>query len=326
MKVIITGGTGLIGSALTQRLAQDGDEIVILSRGSRRPEGLPDVARIVTWDGKTGDGWSDELENADAVVNLAGSNLSGSRWTRSQKQLIRESRVNAGNAVVDGLRKSGHVTGLVIQASGINYYGHRDDGFVDETEPPGDDFLARVCVEWEATTSAAEDMGARRIIIRSGPVLNTSEGALPPLVMPFHLFIGGRTGSGNQGISWIHLHDEVEAIRFLLRSTDISGPVNLCSPEPVSNSEFAAAIGRVMNRPAIFPVPAFVLRGALGEVADTILLGQYAIPKRLQDSGFSFSFPTIDQALEDLIGNESRVPGSRLFRRGAAVAGRLLFP
>jgi uncharacterized protein len=326
MKVIITGGTGLIGRALTDRLAGDGHEILILSRSGTRPDGLPPEARVVKWDSRTGEGWSSELADTDILLNLAGSNLSGGRWTESRKRLIRDSRVNAGNAVIDGVKRSGHVPKLLIQASGISYYGHQEHGFVDESSPPGDDFLASVCVEWEETTKPIEDLGARRIIIRTGPVLNTDDGALPPISMPFHLFLGGRTGSGRQGLSWIHLEDEVEAIRFLMEHEGIEGPVNLCAPNPVSNQQFAAAVGRVMNRPSIFPVPAFVLRTLLGEVSDTVLLGQFAVPKRLTDAGYKFQFPDIDTALQDLIGHESRLPGSRLFRRGVAAIVRMLLP
>lgn len=326
MKVIITGGTGLIGTELTKRLARDGNEIVILSRSASRPNGLPPQARVVQWDSKTGDGWRHELEDTDGLINLAGSNLSGGRWTESRKRLILESRVNAGNAVVDGIESSGHAPKLLIQASGVAFYGHREDGFQDESAPPGDDFLASVCIEWEKSTAPVEERGVRRAIIRSGPVLNIDDGALPPMAMPFHFFLGGRTGSGSQGLPWIHLEDEVESIRFLMANSDIKGPVNLCAPDPVSNQQFAEAIGRAMNRPAMFPVPGFLLRTSLGEVADTVLLGQYAIPKRLTDAGYEFRFPNIDGALADLIGDESRLPGSRLFRRGASAAFRMLLP
>ena len=326
MKVIITGGTGLVGTPLSRQLVEDGDDVVILSRSPDKPSGLPDEVRIVQWDARSGEGWSDELRDADVLINLAGSNLSGGRWTESRKQLIRESRVNAGNAVLDGMRQSGHVPPTLVQASGINYYGHRTDTFVDESEPPGDDFLARVCVEWENTTAEAEQMGARRVIIRSGPVLNTYEGALPPIAMPFHMFAGGRTGSGDQGLSWIHLADEVAGIRFLIRNTEIAGPVNLCAPRPVSNKEFADAIGRVMRRPSFLPVPAPVMRFALGEVADTILLGQFGVPERLRQAGFRFQYPNVEEALQDLLAGESRWPGSPLFRRGASIALRLLLP
>ncbi|MEX2425262.1 MAG: TIGR01777 family oxidoreductase [Thermomicrobiaceae bacterium] len=326
MKIIITGGTGLIGRALTDRLARDGDEIIILSRGSDRPAGLSDSARVVKWDARTDEGWSGELAEADAVVNLAGSNLSGGRWTESRKQLMRQSRIDAGKAVLAGIRTTGHIPPAFIQASGINYYGHREDRFIDESEPPGDDFLANLCVEWEGTTAPVEALGSRRVVIRSGPVLNVDEGALPPLAMPFHLFLGGRTGSGKQGISWIHINDEVEAIRFLIKDSTVTGPVNLCAPGPVTNAEFASALGRAMNRPSLFPVPGFALRTAMGEVSDTILLGQFAIPSRLAEAGYRFRFPEIEQALRHLLQHESGLPGSGLFRRGASAATRMFLP
>ncbi len=326
MKVIVAGGTGLIGKPLTKKLAAEGHQVIILSRGSNRPPDLLDHIEIATWDARTGEGWSHLLEGADAIVNLAGSNLSGGRWTDERKQLIRQSRLDAGKAIVDGVRSSGHVPELLVQASGINYYGHREHSYSEESDPPGTDFLARVCVEWEQSTQEIESLGTRRIIIRSGPVLNLQEGALPPLAMPFYLFAGGRTGKGTQGISWVHIEDEVNAIRFLLHQSDLSGPFNICSPRPVSNQEFANTIGKVMNRPSFFPVPQAVMRTALGEVADTILLGQYAIPKRLESAGFTFEYPLLEDALRNLLSGESRVPGTKLFRRGVSMAARMLMP
>jgi uncharacterized protein len=326
MKVIITGGSGLIGRALTARLVDDSDEVVILSRGTQRPPSLPQEARIVQWDAQTGRGWHHELENTDALVNLAGANLSGGRWTKSRKRLIRESRLNAGRAVVDAVKSSGHVPLRVIQASGISYYGDRRDALIDEDAPPGEDFLARLTVEWEASTAPLDELGASRAMIRTAPVLSANEGALPPMVMPFFLFAGGRLGSGEQGFPWIHLADEVEAIRFLLHHSEITGPLNLCAPNPVSNRELTKTIGQTMNRPSLIPMPEIVLRGLLGEVADTVLLGQYAVPKRLQDAGFAFKFPTIDDALRDLLADQSRVPGTPLFRQGMRSALQMFLP
>lgn len=326
MKVIITGGTGLIGKPLSNKLAADGHQVIILSRSLNRPPGLSGDIEIARWDAKTGDGWSHLLEDTDAIVNLAGSNLSGGRWTDERKQLILQSRLDAGAAIVDGVRSSGHVPGLLIQASGISYYGHREHSYVDESDPPGTDFLARVCVEWEQSTQEVETLGTRRIILRTGPVLNLQEGALPPLAMPFFLFAGGRTGKGTQGLSWIHVEDEVDAIHFLLLQRDLNGPFNICAPHPVSNQEFARTIGNVMNRPAVFPVPERVMRGALGEVADVILLGQYAVPKRLKAAGYDFRYPELEEALKDLLSGQSRIPGNSLFRRGARMAVRMLLP
>jgi uncharacterized protein len=300
MKVIITGGTGLIGRALTDRLAQDDDEIVILSRRPTRPDGLPHQARVRQWDSETGEGWHDELDGTDAIVNLAGDSIGDGRWTQTKKQRVYDSRINAGRAIVDAVRRSGHAPPRLIQTSGVNYYGHDEHRYLTEQEPPGDDFLARVCIDWEQSTEPLEAQGTSRAITRNAIVLHGSQGALPLMAMPFKFFIGGPISSGRQGVSWIHIDDQIEALRFLLHHPEISGPVNLGSPNPVSNERFSKAIAEALNRPAFFRVPAFALKLLVGEFATHLINGQYVVPERLQNAGFEFRYPEIQPALNDL--------------------------
>jgi len=306
MKVIIAGGTGLIGRALTESLARDGHSIIILSRSPENIIDLPKGAKVVAWDGRTVEAWAEQLENADAIVNLAGASLSGegflpSRWTKHRKQVIRESRLNAGSTLVAALHNSSRKPGLLIQSSAIGYYGPQDDKEISEDSPAADDFLASICVDWEESTRAVEDLGLRRVVIRTGLPLTTKGGAFPLLVLPFKLFLGNTFGDGRQYYSWIHFDDYIAALRFLLESSEASGVYNLTAPNPVSNRIFAQTLGRVMRRPSFFPLPAFALKLALGEVSTVVLDGQRVLPKHLLAEGFSFDFPDLQLAFEDLL-------------------------
>jgi uncharacterized protein (TIGR01777 family) len=216
--------------------------------------------------------------------------------------LIRESRIKAGRAVVDAVSQMGKRPSVVIQASGIGYYGFHGDEELDEEAAPGDDFGARLAhEEWEPTTEPVEEMGVRRVIIRTGAVLDADKGALPRLVFPFRLFVGGYWGSGRQWLSWIHVEDEVRAIRFLIENDQASGPFNLTAPGAVTNAEFGKALGKVLKRPYWFPIPGFALRWVFGEVTTVLLEGQRVVPKRLLELGFAFRFPEVSAALRDLL-------------------------
>ncbi|HSL83947.1 MAG TPA: TIGR01777 family oxidoreductase, partial [Thermoanaerobaculia bacterium] len=260
-KVLITGGSGLIGSALTAELAGAGYEVVVLSRSPERVTGLPAGARAVGWDAETADGWGPEAEGARAVVNLAGENLATWPWTEATKRRILASRLDATRAVVlaleGALERASERPPVLIQASGIDLYGPQgdDDEPVDEDDPVGEGFLAHVTREWEAASAPAESLGVRRVCLRTAMVLASEGGALPKLALPFRLGAGGPVGSGRQWVSWIHLRDEVRAIRFLLERPEASGPFNLTAPEPVRNRELAKALGRVLRRPALFRAP-----------------------------------------------------------------------
>lgn len=307
MRTIITGGTGLIGRALAANLAADGHEVILLSRNPERATGLPQGVRAERWDARTAEGWGHLADGADAIVNLAGANLAGegffpSRWTTDRKRLIRDSRVNSGRAVVQATEQASQKPRVVIQASGVGYYGFRGDEQITEDDQAGDDFLGRLaCDDWEPSTAPVEELGVRRAIIRSGAVLSARGGALPRLSLPFRLFVGGPMGSGKQWFPWIHLQDEVAAIRFLVENQEASGPFNLSAPNPLTNAQFARVLGRVMGRPSLVPIPGFAMRLAFGKVASVLLAGQRVIPRRLLDLGFQFRFPHAEAALRDLL-------------------------
>ncbi len=333
-RIIITGGTGLIGRALAAELAAAGYEVVVLSRDPLRARGLPPGVRAGKWDGRTAQGWGSRADGAYAIVNLAGENLAGGRWTAARKERIRQSRLNAGQAVVEAVRAAERKPAVVVQASGIGYYGPRGDEEVTEEAPPGSDFLGRLAVEWEASTAPVEVLGVRRVVIRTGVVLSAEGGALPRLALPFRFFLGGPLGSGRQWTPWIHIADEVGAIRFLVEQEGARGPYNLAAPHPVTNRELARALGRVLHRPAWLPVPAPALQLALGEMSAVLLTGQRAVPKRLLEAGFVFRFPEVEAALQDLCSSEwqenprnprvdNRVPPSD--RRGNPEVCRLVF-
>ncbi|MBN1657554.1 MAG: TIGR01777 family oxidoreductase [Anaerolineae bacterium] len=308
MRVIITGGTGQIGRDLAGSLAVDGHNVIVLTRSPESATGLAAGVRPVGWDARTAEGWGHLADGADAIVNLAGANLAGegffpSRWTEERKQIIRDSRVDAGKAVVEAVLEAEVRPKVIIQASGVGYYGARDEYPVTVDSGPGDDFLARLAADdWEPSTAPVEEMGVRRAIIRSGAVLHAGEGALKRLVLPFRLFVGGPMGSGHQWFSWIHQEDQVRAIRFLIEHEEARGAFNLTAPQPVTNKEFARALGRALGRPSWLPLPAFALRLAFGEVSDVLLTGQAAVPDRLQELGFEFKYPNVELALRELVG------------------------
>jgi len=295
MRIIITGGTGLIGRALAADLAGDGHEVIVLSRAPERAAGLPTGVRAERWDARTAEGWGALADGADAIVNLAGESIAGKgfitsrRWTAERKRRIRDSRLNAGRAVVQTVELASNKPRVVIQASGVGYYGPRGDEELTEEASPGQDFLARTAIEWEASTAPVEPLGVRRAIF-------------PFMLLPFQLFVGGSVGSGRQWLPWIHIADEVRAIRFLIENEAASGPFNLVAPHLLTNAEFNQVLGRVMRRPAFMRVPAFALRLLLGEISITLLEGQKAIPRRLQELGFTFRFPETEAALRDLLG------------------------
>jgi hypothetical protein len=306
MRIIITGGTGLIGQALAADLAGESHEVIVLSRRPERLAGLPAGVRAERWDARTAEGWGALADGADAVVNLAGESIAGkglipSRWTAERKRRIRDSRLNAGRAITQAVEATTHRPRVVIQASGAGYYGPHGDEQITEEAPAGGNWFEQVAVEWEASTAPVESLGVRRAIIRSGVVLSAKGGALPRLLLPFRFFVGGPLGSGRQWLPWIHIADEVRAIRFLIENPAARGPFNLTAPNLLTNAEFSRVIGRVLRRPAFVPVPAFALRLLLGEMSMVLLEGQKAIPRRLQELGFTFRFPEAEAALRDLL-------------------------
>jgi uncharacterized protein (TIGR01777 family) len=299
VRVIITGGTGLIGRSLAADLAADGHSVIVLSRSPERAQ-PPEGVTVAAWDARSADGWGYLVEGSDGIVNLAGESLLG-YWTGAKKRRILRSRLDSAAAVVEAVEAARAKPRVLIQASATGYYGPRGSEIVREDTPPGTGFLAGIAVEWEASTAPVEPMGVRRVIIRTGTVLSTEGGGLPLLMLPFRFFVGGPLGGGQQWMPWIHVTDEVRAIRFLLLDNGASGPFNVAAPNPLTNAEFARDLGRAAGRPSLLPVPAFALRLVLGEMSSVVLNGQRAVPGRLLEQGFAFRFPRAAGALEDLL-------------------------
>lgn len=300
MRVLITGGTGFLGRALAGHLQEAGYEVIVLSRRPERAR-LPPGVQATRWDGRTATGWAHLVEGAFALINLAGESI-GQRWTAATKQRLRESRLNAGRAVVEAIAAARTKPQVLLQASAVGYYGPRGDERLTEEDPPGNDFLARLAVDWEASTQPVEAMGVRRVILRTGLALERDGGALARLLLPFRLFVGGPLGNGRQGWSWIHRADWVEAVKFLMERPEARGPYNLTAPQPVSNAEFSRILGRVLGRPSWLPVPAIALRLVFGEGADFLLTGQFVLPRRLLEAGFAFRYPDLESALRAILG------------------------
>ncbi len=302
MKVIISGGSGLVGSALARDLAGEGHEVIILSRSPEQNRARYSAnIQVVGWDGKTAAGWGSVVDGADAIVNLAGANIAGGRWTDARKQKIIQSRVEPGMAIVAAVKQAKIKPKVLIQSSAIGYYGSRDDEKITETAKPGAEFQSQVCIAWENSTAAVEDLGVRRAIIRSGIVLDKRQGALPRMVLPFKFFIGGPIGSGKQWVSYISITDEVRAIRFLIENANAAGIYNLTTPNPLRNKDFERAIGKTVGRPSIFPVPSFMMQLLFGEMSTVLLNGQRVLPERLLEAGFKFEHPDAASALQAVL-------------------------
>lgn len=300
MRVLVVGGSGLIGSALCESLVRDSHQPVVLSRSPERQR-VPPGVRTTGWDGRTLGPWAEELSSCDAVVNLAGESIFG-RWTAAKKARLRGSRVDTSRLVAEAFAAARRRPLVLVQASAVGYYGGTGDQLVDESFPSGDDFLARLAADWEAASAAVEPLGVRRPVLRTGVVLSRRGGAIVPLRRAFRAFAGGPLGDGRQWMPWIHEADEVGAIRFLLESPAATGPFDLVAPEPVRNGDFSRAVGRALGRPSWLPVPRAALRLALGELGEALLAGQRAVPARLEALGFRFRFPTLDGALAELLG------------------------
>ncbi len=302
-KIIITGGTGFIGRNLCYILSEANYEIILLSRNIEIAQKVFGKYAIpVFWDGKSTAGWINHVDGAHAIINLAGENIGSSRWTRKKKQQILESRVQAGKAVVEAIRQVSNKPKVLLQASGIGIYGDRNDELLDESSPPGEGFMPDLAQQWEQSVQEVAAMGVRLAYLRTGVVLAKGADFIKRVLLPFRFFIGGHLGSGNQWISWIHLDDEIAAIKILLERTDLSGAFNLSAPGPVTNKEFFKTLGRVMNRPSWFHVPGFMLKILLGEMAQGLILsGQRAIPKKLLTAGFEFNHPELEIALKEIL-------------------------
>ncbi len=301
MRVVITGGTGLIGRALAGGLVVAGHDAVVLSRRPGAAVGLPAGVSAWSWDTDGVDDLVPVLEAADAVVHLAGENIGARRWTRDQKNRISQSRVCSTEALAAAFAACSNRPGVLVQGSAVGYYGPHGDEGIPETTGPGSGFLAEVCQDWEAASASVETLGVRRVIARTGVVFAADGGALPRILLPFRLFAGGPVGSGRQVLSWIHLQDEVRAMTYLLEDDGAEGAFNLAAPGAVSNRDLARVIGRVLKRPSFVPTPAIAIRLMLGEMATLVLDGQRAVPARLLERGFEFLYPEVELALRELL-------------------------
>lgn len=300
MRVLIAGGTGLIGKQLIHSLVSDGHPVVLLSRSAGR---LPKVQGVtaVQWDGRTTSGWAEWIKDVDAVVNLAGETIGRYPWTEKRKRKFRESRIAAGKALTKAIEESKARPSVFIQASAVGFYGPRTEEEVDESTGSSNDFSSELCIDWEDSSKRIEYLGIRRVIIRTGIVLSDKGGILQQMALPAKLFVGGRIGTGKQGIPWIHIDDEVNAIIFLIMNDSAQGVFNLSAPRPVSNAEFMKRIAAILRRPYWFHVPKYIIKIVLGEMSALLLNGQFMVPRKLLNLGFNFKFMAIEQALDDLL-------------------------
>jgi uncharacterized protein len=307
--IVITGATGLIGRELVGKLAARGDTVIALVRDPARAKPIErDGVELVRADLEHAGPWCDRIDGADAIVHLAGEPIAAKRWDARQKQILRDSRIESGRTIVEAIAKAHAKPSVIVGASGVDYYpfAHGDGEFADdpvtESDPPGDDFLARLCVAWEREVLAAETHGVRAACMRTGIVLAASGGALAQMSTPFKFFAGGKIGSGRQFVSWIHVDDVVAAYIAAIDDARFRGAFNLVAGS-VHNAELAQAIGHAMHRPAIVPVPAFALKLAVGELARSILNGRNVVPAKLRELDFAFLHPDLADAVACSLGH-----------------------
>jgi len=304
MKILITGGTGFVGTQLIDRLRQDGHEITILTRSLKGAKKASPGISYLEGDPTQKGPWQQSIKDHDAVINLAGASIF-SKWTDEHKRAIRESRVFTTQNIVEGIPSHREPPFTFFSTSAVGYYGFCGDEELTEESPPGTDFLARIAIEWEREALKAQTKGVRVVITRFGIVLGEKGGALGQMIPLFKKYIGGPIGSGKQWFSWVHIKDLTEAFVFLIKHPEISGPVNLCAPNPVRNRDLAKALGEALHRPSLMPAPGFMIKLVLGEFGSVILEGQRVIPEKLLKHGFIFSFPDIRQALQSLVSSST---------------------
>ncbi|NPV77851.1 MAG: TIGR01777 family protein [Anaerolineae bacterium] len=300
MQVLIAGGSGYIGRALTKHLSDEGHRVVVLSRNPKN-SALPSGVVVMGWDGDSSKGWGHVVEETDAIVNLTGENLAAGRWTPARLKKIIASRLDPGRAIVEAVDQAARKPAVIFQASAVGYYGKLGDQVVTEDSPPGQDSLAKIVVDWENSIRSAEDLGVRVVIGRSGLVLSRQSLALKPLILQYRLFAGGPIGSGKQWWSWITLQDEVRAIQYLLENEKAQGAFNLTAPEPLVMEDFGRLLASALRRPFWLPIPAFALKIVFGEMSTVLLDGQRVIPERLLNLGFTFQYPKLRAALEMIL-------------------------
>ena len=304
MRLLITGGSGFIGKRLCRVLLDRGHDLTVLTRNADSArEALHSSVQVQVWNPDQSDPKLTLPVGIDGVVNLAGESIAGGRWTEERKARIRSSRTRVTSALVAAMRDSDPRPSVLVNASAVGYYGSRGDELLSEDASPGRGFLTDVVLEWEQSALAAEPLGVRVVLLRIGVVLGRDGGALPQMSMPFRLFVGGPVASGKQWLSWIHVDDVVGMIVWSLENSRVSGPINAVAPGPLTNANFSRGIGRTLGRPSWLPAPAFALNALFGEMADALLVnGQRVIPKRAQELGYAFHYPSARAALREALG------------------------
>jgi uncharacterized protein (TIGR01777 family) len=306
MRVFVTGGTGLIGSRLVRKLLGRGDQVVLLTRryGTAR-QIVGSACELIEGDPTLAGDWMKTILDCDAIVNLAGENIFARRWNAAFKTALLDSRVTSTQHILEALAqkptRAGRLPSVLVNASAIGYYGPHGDEELTEDSPPGPDFLAHICVEWEKAARAAENFGVRCALVRIGIVLDREGGALTKMLTPFKLFVGGPVGNGRQWMSWVHHEDLTGLLLLALDNPGARGPLNGTAPTPVTNRAFAKALGAALHRPAFVPTPAFALRLGLGEVADVLTTGQRVLPRQALALGYQFKYADINNALRNLL-------------------------
>ena len=295
MNILIAGGSGFLGNALTTQLTENNHTVFVLTRQT------PKSSSQIQWDAKTSNGWAKRLNEMDAVIHLTGYGLEHWPWTQRQKQRFIDSRVIPGFALAAAFEQATRRPGIFIQTSGVNRYGLRGESVADESTPPADDFLAQLTVQWEDATKSIETLGVRRIITRNAVILAKRGGLFPLMALSARLFFGGRFGDGKQSMPWLHIDDYVHAIQFLLENKNAHGAYNLTAPQLTSNAEFMRVISKTLHRPFWFHTPKALLQLTLGEMNVLLTEGRYSEPKRLLELGFQFRFGQLDMALKDLL-------------------------
>jgi len=296
MRILITGASGLIGTALQRSFDEIGHELLLASRKEAKD------SQHIQWDVEKGFSEPERLEGVDAVVHLAGESVFGLSWSDAKKKAIRDSRVDGTRSVVEAISKLKARPNVLVAASAIGFYGDRGDEEMTESSAAGDTFLAEVSKEWESEARRAEDAGIRTVLLRTGIILSKDGGALGTMLLPFKLGIGGVVGSGKQWMSWISIDDHIRVINYAIENENVRGAVNSVSPNPVTNGEFTKTLGEVLYRPTILPLPSFAVNMVFGEMGDALLLASTRVmPKRLEDAGFEFKYPELKTAIEHAV-------------------------